>query len=127
MKQQTGVFLNFSNHALSGWHKEEKAAALSIPGVTELQDLPFPAVPADADEAEVLSIAEECVRQILDLNPAAVMCTGEYGLCFAVVEMLKQRGILCVYSCAERQTVEEQTAEGTVKHARFVFRRFRAY
>lgn len=127
MKQQTGIFLNFSNHPLSGWQSDQKAAAMAFPGVTELRELAFPAVPADADENEVRLIAENYVRQILAMQPAAVMCMGEFGVCFAAVEMLKQHGILCVYSCAERQSVEEQTTNGYVKHACFVFRRFRVY
>lgn len=127
MKQPNGIFLNVSNHPLSSWTQEQKDAALGLPGVTALQEIAFPAVPADADESAVQQIAAECVRQILALQPAAVMCMGEFGVCFQAVQMLKQNGILCVYSCAERQTAEEKTADGCIKHSRFVFRRFRRY
>lgn len=127
MKQRSGVFLNFTNHPLSCWSKEQKAAAFKIPDITELQDLAFPAVPADADEAVVQQIAAEYVRQILAIQPAVVMCMGEFGVCFAIVEMLKQHGICCVYSCAARQSTELQTAHGLEKRSCFAFRRFRKY
>ena len=127
MEQNSGIFLNFSNHPLRSWRKEQKTAALSFPGVTELRELAFPAVPADADESTVRAIAADCVQQILAVKPAAVMCMGEFGVCFAVVAMLKQHGICCVYSCAERQSTEQQTAHGLEKRSCFVFRRFRMY
>lgn len=127
MEQKNGIFLNFSNHPLQSWLNEQKAAALAIPGVTGLRDLAFPAVPAEADELAVQAIAADYVQRILALHPAAVMCMGEFGVCFAVVEMLKQHGVCCVYSCAERQSTEQQTANGLEKHSCFVFRRFRMY
>lgn len=127
MKQKSGIFLNFSNHPLRSWRREQKAAALGFPGVSELQELAFPAVPADADEATVQAIAADCVQQILALHPAAVMCMGEFGVCFAVVEVLKQHGVCCVYSCAARQSTEKQTAHGLEKYSYFEFCRFRMY
>lgn len=127
MEQNSGIFLNFSNHPLRSWREKQKTAALSFPGVTELRELAFPAVPADADESTVRAIAADCVQQILAVKPAAVMCMGEFGVCFAVVETLKQHGICCVYSCAERQSTEQQTARGLEKRSCFVFRRFRMY
>ena len=59
MQQKNGIFLNFSNHPQCSWQREQKAAALGFPGVAELRELAFPAVPADADEAAVQAIAAD--------------------------------------------------------------------
>ena len=123
---KNGCFVNFSNHPLEAWTEAQKEAARQLSDGA-LVDLPFPLVSPQADEAAVNETAEQYVRQILAMQPAAVMCMGEFGVCFQAVQMLKQHGILCVYSCSERQASEEQTAAGTVKHSNFVFRRFRSY
>ncbi len=50
------VFVNFSNHPSSRWSKEQMAAAEKYGRVI---DEPFPAVPADMDEAGVARVADE--------------------------------------------------------------------
>lgn len=122
-----GVFVNFSNHPSADWPPEQIAAARRIAGGGVLRDLPFPQVPPDADEREILRIAADCAEKIAAMRPAAVMCMGEFGVCFAAVSLLKARGILCVYSCTERQSTEKASACGTEKRSVYVFRRFRAY
>lgn len=121
-----GCFVNFSNHPLENWTDAQKNAAAAL-AEGPLTDLPFPQVSADADEAAVAELAEQYAAEIIAMHPAAVMCMGEFGVCFQVVHLLKQYGIQCVYSCAERQVTEQKTPDGTRKYVCFVFRRFRYY
>ncbi len=124
--KKNGCFVNFSNHPLETWTEEQKSAARLISDGT-LVDLPFPQVSPNADERTVTETANQYAFRILAMQPAAVMCMGEFGVCFQTVRVLQQHGILCVYSCSGRQASEEQTTEGIIKRSCFVFRRFRRY
>ena len=61
------------------------------------------------------------------MNPDAVMCMGEFGVCHKVVELLKANGITVVYSCSERIASEHIGENGTEKTSVFNFVRFRKY
>ena len=114
------VFVNFSNHPSSFWTEEQLAASRQYGDVL---DLPFPAVPAEADEAEISALAEEYANKILAMNPSAVMCQGEFTLCFCVVRLLKEKNIPVLAACSERKTVEKDGK----KLSEFTFVRYRMY
>lgn len=120
------VFLNFSNHPSGTWSAAQRSA-VTEQFHAQIIDVPFPQVDAAADGAEIAALARSCAEALCSYAPAAVMCQGEYGLTYAVVQMLKEAGIRCVYSCSERRTSEQQTAQGTVKISEFRFVRFREY
>jgi len=120
-----GIFLNFSNHASANWSEQQRQAA-EIYG--EIEDMPFPDIRAEASEEETGRLAEKYVRQIVEKQPDAVMCQGEYTFTFAVVSMLVRRGILCVAACSRRVAVEEIREDGSAKkQSVFVFEKFREY
>ena len=119
------MFLNFSNHASANWSDQQKNAAIALGG--EIVDVPFPQVSATADEAEIRALAERCADQLCAQHPDAVMCQGEFGLTYSVVTLLKARGVRTVYSCAERNTAERKTENGTLKTVEFCFVRCRDY
>lgn len=123
--QPTGSFINFSNHPSAGWTSEQRAAALTL-GDT-ITDIPFPQVSADASEEEITRIAKACADTILAACPAAVMCMGEFGVCYQVIRILKEHHIPVVYTCTERRTEEHITSQGTQKISVFHFVRFREY
>lgn len=127
-KERTGtnVFINFSNHPSSNWSKNQKNA-VSDQYKAQIVDIAFPLVSASADEEEISVLAKECIETICSHNPKAVMCQGEFGLTYQVITLLKQKGILTVYSCSERKTIEKKTDSGTVKTSEFCFVRFREY
>lgn len=119
-------FINFSNHPSSSWSEEQKSAVREKYD-SEIVDVSFPHVNASADEVEIRDQASKCVERICGYASSAVMCQGEFGLTYHVVNMLKKRGIRVVYSCSERRTVEKKTDNGTVKTSEFCFVRFREY
>lgn len=119
------MFINFSNHPSEWWDENQKKAALKW---NEIVNVPFPTVKPDADETEIASVAEDMVDVILSYNPDVVMCQGEFTLCFAVVKLLKERGILTVAACAERNVREIVDSAGNCKKETvFRFERFREY
>lgn len=119
------IFINFSNHPSSRWSKEQLAAAEKYGRVA---DEPFPAVPADMDEAGVARLADEAARRILAHHPAAVLCQGEFTLAFAVVERLKAAGVVVLAASSDRVIKTEADENGeTRKVSVFRFTRFRRY
>lgn len=122
-----GIFVNFSNHPLKNWGEEQISAAKEICGGGDIVDVSFPSVSADASEDEIKAIAKEYSEKIADMKPSAVMCMGEFGVCFKVVEYLNKRGIKTVYSCSERKAVETTTEKGIEKTSVFSFVKFREY
>ena len=119
------MFINFSNHPSEQWDENQKRAAMKW---NEIVDIPFPAVEPDADETEIASVAEDMVDVVLSYKPDVVMCQGEFTLCFAVVKLLKERGILTVAACTERKVREIMDSDGSCKkESLFQFERFREY
>lgn len=115
------TFVNFSNHPSPSWSVEQIIAAEQY---GEIQDYPFPAVPGDAQEEEIASIADIAVEKILSMNPAAVMCQGEFTLTFAVISRLIKAEIPVLAACSERQV--QETEDGR-KLVTFRFEGFRCY
>lgn len=118
------TFVNFSNHPSGLWQEEQKNKALEY---GEILDVPFPEVDAMADEEEVLKLAEESVEEILRYNPAVVLCQGEFCLAYQVISLLKEKGIIVLAACSERNTTEIQENGETRKESVFRFRQFRKY
>lgn len=119
------VFINFSNHPSSRWSQPQLSAAEKYGRVI---DEPFPAVPADMDEAGVARLADEAAERILSQRPAAVLCQGEFTLAFAVTERLKAKGVTVLAASSDR-VLETEADEngGTRKVTVFRFTRFRKY
>ncbi len=119
------MLINFTNHPSDRWSREQREAALAY---GEILDLPFPSVPEDWDEGRVAALAESWAARIAGLNPAAVVCQGEFTLTAAVVSLLLARGIPALAACSRRCVLEERQRDGTtVKRAVFRFARFRPY
>lgn len=119
------TFVNFSNHSSSVWGEKQKKAAAAW---GELVDVIFPEISADADEYQIGKMADCYAEKILRLNPAAVMCQGEFTLVYAIVRRLQAAGVKVVAACSERKTLEITDLEGEVeKHSFFEFVRFREY
>lgn len=130
------MLINLSNHPTAMWLPEQTEAAHSAYG--EVLDLPFPAVPADADEADIQTIAQEYLKKVQTIaqeylnkvqtfSPSAeavVHIMGEMTLTYALVCLLKQAGYTCVASTSVREVYEEEPGKKT---AVFRFVRFRKY
>ena len=114
------VFVNFSNHPSNSWDEKQKKASEQYGSI---EDLSFPMVSAQASREEVSMLAQDYYRKIMEHHPVAVMCQGEFTLCFRVVELLKQARILVLAVCSE-QLVTEKDGKKIVE---FEFRQYREY
>lgn len=121
MDNNAKCFVNFSNHPSNRWDFSQKKAALRYGA--SIVDLSFPEVDPALDESGLDRLAEEKYREILALHPAAVMCQGEFGLTFAVVQRLLSAGITVLHACSERNVL----TEGNKKIVRFDFVQFRRF
>ena len=125
----SGFFFNISNHPSDQWSEEQKAAAQAI--APELLDIPFPAVPPEADTAQIEEMADRLIASLhsADLGVSwefakAAMVQGEHVLTTALIQRLQACGIPCY--AATTQRVVEIDSEGR-KVSTFRFVRFRAY
>lgn len=89
----------------------------------EIVDIPFPPVDPRGDESYIDGLAGQCVRQILQYHPYAVLCQGEFCLAYQVITRLREEGIQVLAACSERIVKEE----GQKKEIVFVFEQFRKY
>lgn len=119
------IFVNHTNHAAANWNEEQRAAA-EIFG--EIVDVPFPEIPPQADESAVAELAASNLREILKLEPAAVLCQGEFNYTFALVTALKEKNIPALAATSERVMTETVLPDGSSKKVSlFRFVRFRRY
>ena len=117
------LFINFSNHPSGLWGEEQMNMAQLF---GEVVDLPYPQVPPEASVGYIRQLSSECVSRIWKIangRPLTVHIMGEMNLCYAVVNLLKQRGVRCVASTTERRVTE---ADGK-KTSEFRFVQFRDY
>ena len=113
-------FINFTNHPRKLWEESQIIAAEEY---GDIIDLPFPMVEPEVDEETISNLASKCVDSILKFSPAAVLCQGEFTLCFAVVQMLREKGIRTLAACSKRSVREY----GNRKVSEFHFVQFREY
>ena len=113
-------FINLSNHPSNKWDKKQYDAANAYGTVI---DLPFPSVPATADEENIQSLVEEYIKTIQKYDNPVVMCQGEFTFSFMMINKLIDMGIKVVASCTERNTIEIDNK----KISEFEFVRFREY
>lgn len=119
------MFVNFSNHSSADWSEEQRQAAESYGNII---DIKFPSVDPDASESDIEALADKCVESILAQKPSAVMCQGEFTLCYTVVRRLKEKGIVCLAACSVRESKEHRLDDGKVRRVSvFRFCRFREY
>ncbi len=57
----------------------------------EIVDYAFPSVSADANEEDVLDMAEQVAKEIINMQPDAVMCQGEFTLTYSLVKIKGKR------------------------------------
>ena len=91
--KRNNIFVNFSNHPSENWSNEQISAAKRIVSGGSIVDIAFPQVSGEADESEISRTANKYAKEIISLNPSAVMCQGEFGICLEVVTTLKNNGI----------------------------------
>lgn len=119
------IFINHTNHPAARWSAEQISAA-KIYG--EILDVAFPAVNAAATTQEVRELVQSNLKKILELEPAIVLCQGEFNYTFAMVEELKKLGVKVVAATSKRVAVEEILSDGSTRQiSTFRFVQFREY
>lgn len=122
----TSVFINLTNHPSATWGADQLAAAELLGRVV---DISFPVVSPDATTDEIHQQADKLVGAVLQTAEAAqatatVHVMGEHTLTYALVVRLKEKGIKCVASTSERNTI--MLPDGK-KVSEFKFVQFREY
>lgn len=119
------VFINLSNHPSGKWDEEQKKAAMHY---GEIIDIPFPEIPAQADEREVEELADQYLDQILQHKCGAVMVQGEFTFTYHLVKQLEEKHIPALAACSERSVEEIVEPDGSnARKVSFRFVRFRRY
>jgi hypothetical protein len=116
------MLLNLSNHPSPIWGDMQKAEAERLFGA--VADLPFPAIPPEADASEIEKLAEQYCEKVVGFHPAALHVMGELTFCLCLVARLQKLGFPCFASTTKRR-VSEENADGKTSHFSFV--RFRLY
>ncbi len=114
------IFINLSNHPSKRWSKKQRKAAEQY---GKIVDIPFPNVPATATEEEIRLLCESTVQRVLEYQPSAVMCQGEFTLAFQLINRLLDEKIIVVAACSERKVKET----GNKKESYFLFSKFRRF
>ena len=119
------IFVNHTNHPSARWGDEQLTAAKNF---GELVDVPFPAINPAATTDEVRALVRANAEKILSLEPAAVLCQGEFNYTFEMVERLKNFGVKVLAATSERIVREEILPDGSSRSiSTFRFVQFREY
>ena len=119
------IFINHTNHASTQWSQEQRTAAKKY---GEIIDLSFPNISADWNEEKISQFVEINAKKIIEMNPAAVLCQGEYNYTYAMINYLKQNNIVVLAAASERVVDEKVQLDGTTqKISSFKFVQFRQY
>ena len=119
------IFVNHTNHPSERWSDKQRTTA-QVYG--ELKDITFPSVDAEATPAEVAALVEDNLKKILALKPAVVLCQGEFNYTFAMVERLKNLGVMVVAATSARVVVDEILPDSSTRQvSTFRFVQFREY
>lgn len=124
MPHKPSLFINLSNHPIATWSEKQLEAAKSYGKIEEMR---FPNIDSNADNAAIKDIATDYVEKILELNKqynVTVHVMGEMVFTYLIVNMLKEQGIRCIASTSERCVTERMDG---VKENIFNFTRFRDY
>ena len=117
-------FINFTNHPSARWDSKQKESAEKY---GTIEDMAFPTASPEMDEEELGKLADEMVKQIVEKEPAAVLCQGEFTLAYQVIRRLIEQGITVLAACSQRNTVEKTVDGVSQKTVTFEFVRFREY
>lgn len=120
------MLVNLTNHPSAFWADAQRAKARERWG--DILDIPFPQVDPAWTTEELFSVAKATVSHVLTMSPDAILCQGETGMTFALVQLF-QLAKIPVYTATSARDVEETRLEdgGTRKHSVFRFVQFRVY
>jgi len=122
------MLINLSNHPYAIWSNEQKCSAQVYGSII---DLPFPYIDPAGDEGYIQSLCDEYLQKIdaickddtCDASTITVHIMGEMTFTLSMINVLQNRGIICIASTTERVT----KVENGVKSSEFRFVNFRKY
>lgn len=117
------MFINLTNHPSEKWSEEQLKAARQY---GEIIDLSFPEIEPTFSKENIMFFVKECTETILGLmdSNTVVHVMGEMTFTHNLVNALKERGLTCLASTTERNTI--MTPDGK-KISEFKFVQFREY
>ena len=117
------MFINLTNHPSERWSDEQLNAARQY---GEIVDLSFPIIEPNFTKEDVMFLVKESIETILGLmeDDTVVHVMGEMTFTHNLVNALKEKGIICLASTTERNTI--MTPDGK-KISEFKFVQFREY
>ena len=118
------MFVNLSNHSSDKWDEPQLSAA-KLYG--DIEDISFPIIAAEDDEASISILASQYCDKICTLyHPFrdVIHVMGEMCFSFALIRQLRTVGFTCVASTSERMVREDGKG---YKEVFFRFIRFRKY
>jgi len=125
------MLLNFSNHQHNSWPNEQQD--LANREFSSVTDMLFPDIDTmlSSDGIKELALVysekiSQIMQQAKNTSPSekhAVHIMGEFTFCFTLINLLKEKGILCVASTTKRIV---EMKEGK-KISKFEFCSFRDY
>lgn len=116
------MFINLTNHPISGWSEDQLKAAKAY---GEVIDFNFPDIEPFFTSQEINDLADTTVVEIMGVDTHPVVhIMGEMTFTYAVVSRLKANGIICVASTTER--LVKMLPDGK-KISEFKFVQFREY
>lgn len=119
------VFINHTNHPAEKWQDNQRLAAEKYGRIV---DLAFPIVPSEESSQQVQERALKMAEKIVAMEPAAVLCQGEFSYTFTLVDALLKQGIKVLTACSERVVREWVDEEGHQhRDAVFQFHQFREF
>ena len=119
------VFVNHTNHPSANWGEDQMKAAKEY---GDIVDIPFPNVDPHYGTVEVYELAKEEFNKIMEYDPRAVLCQGEFVYVCKMAELLKKAGVKVLAACSERVVTETVDENGKdIKTSVFTFVRFREF
>ena len=118
------MFINLTNHPSVRWQSEQRETAEKY---GEIADFPFPNIDPGLSADEVFAMAQETTEKIAAMRPECVLCQGEFTFSYAVIKLLRDRGIRVVAACSERSSAQVWQNGQIVKTVVFNFCGFREY
>ena len=117
------MFINLTNHPSSGWNKEQLEAARHY---GEIVELPFPIIKPTFTKNDILHLVKDSTDVIMGIKDVdtVVHVMGEMTFTHNLVNALNDKGITCLASTTERNTII--TDDGK-KISEFKFIQFREY
>lgn len=117
------MFINLTNHPSENWSKEQLNAARQY---GEIVDLSFPIIEPTFTKEDIMFLVRESAEVIMGFKDGdtVVHVMGEMTFTYNLVKALKEKGITCLASTTERNTI---MAPDGKKISEFKFVQFREY